>query len=263
MDTGGWQAMKHAKALVQMGRVVSYNYSPPVLRGLVREGDVEFRAGLKIRTYTDVENLCSCRESRDWGTICAHSLALGLALIQPKSSPSASISAPTRPVPPVLIPDVVTPSEDPDHLRADDKLQQTADPSRIELHVVLPPNIDSAWQREQIVVGFEVVRQGNRTLASALDQNRHYHCSKSDLDVLELGRTFGDGRLPGMVILDRDRMLQLIGTLVGHPRVTVARKLPIEISADPVRPSLVAEISENGAWTIRIDVKSLPGTVLV
>ena len=65
MDTGGWQALKHAKALVQMGRVVSFNYSPPILRGLVREGETEYRAGLKIRSYTDVENLCSCRDSRD------------------------------------------------------------------------------------------------------------------------------------------------------------------------------------------------------
>jgi hypothetical protein len=82
MDTGGWQALKHAKALVQMGRVVSFNYAPPILRGLVREGETEYRAGLKIRSYTDVENLCSCRDSREWGTICVHSLALGLASIR-------------------------------------------------------------------------------------------------------------------------------------------------------------------------------------
>jgi superfamily II DNA or RNA helicase len=263
MDTGGWQAMKHAKALVQMGRVVSFNYLPPILRGLVREGDLEFRAGLKIRSYTDVENLCSCRESRDWGTICAHSLALGLASIQPKSEVPVPITAPARPALPVLIADAVVSSQERDHFRGDGQSHRAADPSRIELHVVLPPNVETAWQRGQIVVGFEVVRQGNRTLASALDQNRSYHCSKSDRDALELGRTFGDGKLPGMTILDRERLLRLIGTLVGHPRVTVARKLPIEISPDPIRPSLVTEISEEGVWTIRTDSKSLPGAVLV
>ena len=67
IDTGGWQALKHAKALVQMGRVVSFNYTPPILRGLVREGETEYRAGLKIQSYTDVENLCSCRDSRAVG----------------------------------------------------------------------------------------------------------------------------------------------------------------------------------------------------
>ena len=48
MDTGGWQAMKHARALVEMGRVVSAAYNPPLLRGLVREGTTEYRAGMKI-----------------------------------------------------------------------------------------------------------------------------------------------------------------------------------------------------------------------
>src|ERR1700741_3867926 len=103
MDTGGWQALKHAKALVQMGRVVSYNYTPPILRGLVSEGETEYRAGLKIRSYTDVENLCSCRDSREWGSICAHSLALGVALIQPKPAPAKSGSVPVSSRLPVLV----------------------------------------------------------------------------------------------------------------------------------------------------------------
>src|SRR5580698_2730229 len=103
IDTGGWQALKHAKALVQMGRVVSFNYSPPVLRGLVREGETEYRAGLKILSRTDVENLCSCRESRQWGTICAHSLALGLASIHSEAPPVKAVEAPVRPRLPVLV----------------------------------------------------------------------------------------------------------------------------------------------------------------
>ncbi len=259
MDTGGWQAMKHAKALLEMGRVVSFNYTPPVLHGLVREGEVEFRAGLKIRTYTDVENICSCRESREWGTICAHSLALGLALIQPKpeikpSSPPANAKPPL----PVLIADGENPSE-----AGQSTVTRLSDSLRIALHIVLPPNIESGWERDQIVVGFEVVRQGNRTLASALAQSESYYCSKSDRDVLELGRKFADGKLPGMTFLNRERFLQLIGSLTRHPRVTIARKTPVEISSDPILPTLVTERSEDGRWTIRVETKKLQGTLLV
>jgi len=103
IDTGGWQALKHAKALLEMGRVVSFNYTPPVVRGLVREGEIEFRAGLKIRSRTDVENLCSCRDSREWGSICAHSLALGLALIQPKPIPAKPAPVPVASRLPILL----------------------------------------------------------------------------------------------------------------------------------------------------------------
>jgi superfamily II DNA or RNA helicase len=259
MDTGGWQAIKHAKALLQMGRVVSFNYTPPILRGLVREGEVEFRAGLKIKSYTDVENICSCRESREWGTICAHSLALGLALIQPKPEIKSALSrSEARPSLPVLIADAE---------KASGAGQPTGtrppDPFRIELHIVLPPNLETGWERDQIVIGFEVVRKGNRTLASALDQSESYYCSKLDWDILALGRKFTDGKLPGMTVLDRERFLQLIGTLGGHPRVTIGRKTPVEISHDPILPMLVTEVSEDGRWSIQAKTQRLPGTLLI
>jgi superfamily II DNA or RNA helicase len=261
MDTGGWPALKHAKALVQMGRVVSFNYSPPILRGLVREGETEYRAGLKIRSYTDVENLCSCRDSREWGTICAHSLALGLASIRPEPVPAKPIetSAPIRL--PVLV-------ADPDLASAEagpgDRVKERAlDRNRIETNIVLPPNLEPGWEKNQIVVGFEVVRQGNRTLASALDASQTYRCSKIDRAVLELGREFAGGKLPGMTILDRDQFLQLVGVLVGHPRVTLARKTTIAISGERLLPRLTTEMLEDGRWSIRIDRSSLPGAWFV
>ncbi|HEY2123618.1 MAG TPA: hypothetical protein VGH07_08495, partial [Chthoniobacterales bacterium] len=251
MDTGGWQAMKHAKALLEMGRVISVNYTPPVLRGLVREGEVEFRAGLKIRSYTDVENICSCRESREWGTICAHSLALGLASIRPKPDIRSSSSVPTAgPLLPILIADA---ANSPHEGRIAATLP--SDLLRIELHIVLPPNIETGWERDQIVVGFEVVRKGNRTLASALDLSESYYCSKSDWDILELGRKFEAGKLPGMTVLDRERFLQLVGTMERHPRVTIGRKTSVEISSDPILPALRTEIAEDGRWTVWTETK--------
>src|SRR6202047_5536021 len=86
-----------------MGRGVSFHYSPPILRGLVREGETEYRAGLKIRGYTDVENLCSWRDSREWGTICAHSLAVGLASIRSETPPAKPVDVPVPPRLPILV----------------------------------------------------------------------------------------------------------------------------------------------------------------
>jgi len=263
IDTGGWQVLKHAKALVEMGRVVSFNYSPPILRGLVREGETEYRAGLKIRTYTDVENLCSCRDSREWGTICAHSLALGLASIRPETATAKPTNAPVPLRLPVLVaePDVALADavSGPD----DGGVAGSADRRRIELHIVLPPNLEVSWEKNQVVVGFEVVRKGNRTLASALDANETYRCSEIDRAVLELGREFAGGKLPGMTILDRDKFLQLVGVLVGHPRVTIARKTAIAISGERLLPRLSTEMLGDGRWKISTDMSSLPGAWFV
>src|ERR1700733_7851950 len=89
-DTGGWQALKQARALHDMGRVLAASYEPPLLQGRVREGDMELRSGLKILSQSNVENLCTCRESRRNGTICAHALAVGLEIIKPSPAPAAT-----------------------------------------------------------------------------------------------------------------------------------------------------------------------------
>lgn len=88
-DAGGWQALKQARSLHQMGRVIAAKYEPPLLDGRVREGEQEFRSGLKILSASNVENLCTCRESRLRGMICAHSLAVGLEIIKPRTAAAA------------------------------------------------------------------------------------------------------------------------------------------------------------------------------
>src|SRR5678809_510759 len=71
-DAGGWQAMKAARGLQAAGRVTEAGYEPPLLRGLVREGNTQYRSGLRIGSKTDIENLCGCRDSKQRGLICAH-----------------------------------------------------------------------------------------------------------------------------------------------------------------------------------------------
>jgi hypothetical protein len=73
LNAGGWQAMKPARELLKSGRVSEAKYEAPLLSGYVREGAKNYRSGLRIKSAIDVENLCSCWESRSAGKICAHS----------------------------------------------------------------------------------------------------------------------------------------------------------------------------------------------
>jgi superfamily II DNA or RNA helicase len=223
MDTGGWQAMKHARALLQMGRVVSAAYNWPVLRGLVREGTTEYRAGMKIRTKSDVENLCSCRESREWGTICAHSLAVGLAFIQPKPAVAASAQTPPSP------------------RQAKPVLKLDGAETRIEAYFILPPTFLNGWDRNQVMIGCEVETGGKRVLASALSPERSYSCSEIDLRSLESLRAYADGRLPGMLTLSRDQFLEALAFLAQHPRITLGRTTPLSVKPDGIKPRLKLE----------------------
>ena len=90
---GGWRAFKEARLLHSAGRVVDATYEPPLLKGRLFDGGKQFLAGLKLRNSIDVENLCPCRDSRLRGIICAHSLAVGLQVINPVQSAGPSSRA--------------------------------------------------------------------------------------------------------------------------------------------------------------------------
>ena len=95
-DAGGWQALKEGRGLWEAGKVQpGATYEPPFLRGTVRDGPAEYRAGLRIVTRTNIENLCSCRISRQRGMVCAHSMAVGIAFLKGSAPSAAPVAAAT------------------------------------------------------------------------------------------------------------------------------------------------------------------------
>src|SRR3954471_18288529 len=99
-EIAGWEAMKQARALLQLDKVLSSNWTPPILKGVVQEGAFSYRAGLVIKNTVDIENLCTCRPSREWGTICPHSVSVGLHYLislQPGSATQGQSGKPAQP----------------------------------------------------------------------------------------------------------------------------------------------------------------------
>jgi superfamily II DNA or RNA helicase len=93
----GWDATKRARSLLAAGRVLTSEWQPPSLRGTVQEGQTTYRAGLVIRSASDADNLCACRDSRQRGLICAHSVAVGLHFLY--GPPRPAVQSPAGPTP--------------------------------------------------------------------------------------------------------------------------------------------------------------------
>src|SRR3954471_19317411 len=127
INAGGWPAMKAARDIVKAERVTEARYEPPLLTGFVREGAKNFRSGLRIKSAADVENLCTCWESRSSGKICGHSVAVGLALLRPV---------------PASVPEQPQIEEPPDVSKFVPIGTDGAKP--MKLHLVLPPIFMSA-----------------------------------------------------------------------------------------------------------------------
>ena len=256
-DAGGWQVMKHARALHGAGRVANASYVDGLLTGYVREGETQYRAGLKVVSRSNMENLCTCRDSKLRGMICAHSVAVGLEVLKPTATPKP---APVSEAMPVAQPKV-TEAAPPELKRGVPGFStQTGVP--VELHVVFPPNLAQASARGAASVGIEAVVRGKRVLLQALDPKETHLCDAADMRLLEaLTATHPGGRLPGMVSLDTEALLVWLEGLSGHPRVSIARRSSVNVLSESLAPVLFAESRPNGDLALRCELPS-GGTLL-
>jgi superfamily II DNA or RNA helicase len=246
LNAGGWQAMKPARELLKSGRVSEAKYEPPLLSGYVREGAKNYRSGLRIKSAIDVENVCSCWESRSAGKICAHSVAVGLGYLNP---PIAPVALPVEPATPE------TPAG-PQFVGLDN-----ADATPASLHVILPSNFTSSWQRGQIMVVVEAEVSGKRTLISALPKKASFATKEADLNLLQGLRDIPAIFESGMANLARDGFLRLLPALQNHPRVGFGKAARATISSTAVRPELLVESRGNGGLSVKARLP--PGALLL
>src|ERR1700761_9272668 len=138
----GWDVVKRARAYIEQGQVVSSRWAPPLLRGVVETGESSYRASLVIQNEIDIENLCNCRESREWGKICAHSVAVGLHWLNAqKAAAGAASTSPANKTSPTARLSPAAPG------RKVSSLQRATDGEAAELHLILPPNLEQAVTR--------------------------------------------------------------------------------------------------------------------
>jgi superfamily II DNA or RNA helicase len=240
MDAGGWEAMKEARAMYEAGKVIDAAYEPPLLSGHVRGADAAFRAGLRVLSRTNMENICTCPVSRRRGLICAHSLAVGVAVIRG-----------LKKAVPVAVPDSarsITPG-----LSAsggDANFAVDADGPEALLHVILPPNFPAAWEKKSVMVVCEVETGGARKPLGALDKAKRFRASEADVRLTAQLRRFADGKLPAMAMLTREQCGELLGALSGHPRVTFGKTQPVRIEGQGSRDTLRIERVEDGGLRV-------------
>ena len=219
--------MKAARDLLKAGRVTEARYEPPLLAGYVREGAKNYRSGLRITNAIDVENLCSCWEARSAGKICAHSVAVGLAYLNP---------------PPVVVaaaPFATTETEN------DRRFVPVGmpDANAATLHIILPPNFSAAWQRGQVMLVVEAEVSGRRAPISTLPKNATFACDDADLSLVDGLRGLPEIFASGIATLSRDGFLRLLPSLQKHP--------PRHLRQGDTRHHLVNRVASGATHRVR------------
>lgn len=240
-NAAGWDVMKRARAYLTQGEVVSSYWAPPLLRGVVQTEGVSVRASMVISNGIDIENLCNCREARQWGKICAHGVAVGLHWLDAQKK-AATPAAPTaKPVA----------KKTPSLLRA-----SSGEPA--ELFLILPPNFESAAARGKLMLVVEAKWGGGRCPLNALPKGRTFAFSAADNAVIDALEKITDGETPAILQLETKDFAAMLPLLVGCEHLTLGKSAAVRVAKTPLALPLQATLETDGEITIALKGKNTP-----
>jgi superfamily II DNA or RNA helicase len=232
----GWDVVKRARAYIEQGHVLSSHWAPPLLRGVVHSDAVSFRASMVIKSESDIENLCTCRDAREWGKICAHGVAVGLHWLKaqkPDAAPAparSSISGAQNKLP------TGKPSS----------LQRDAAGEPAELFIILPPNFDQAIARGKVMLVFEAKWGGGRCPLNALPKGRSFVFSPQDNAIIEQVETLANGETPALLQMETKDFAALLPALAEHENITLGKAVQVTVTKTPLKLPLRATLEANG-----------------
>lgn len=252
----GWEAMKSARQYIQSGAVRSANWKAPKAMGLVHTGSIEYKAGLIFESEIDIENFCSCRQSRQFGTLCAHSVAIALATLHPESIHSSSRGSGS----PVTLPVINEPA----------KLQAKAPTSQpwfihdhsanatLDLRFILAPNAVSQFHTESISMMMEGSEGGAFKPLNSLDRTKPYHIEERDQYILRFLQKHGMDKPTPLIHLKSEHFCECLELLSGTDRLSLGRSKTVPITQKAWIPPLRITLEPSGALTVSVQSQSAP-----
>ena len=244
-NAAGWDVMKMARAYLAQGQVISSAWAPPLLRGVVRVGDVHFRASLVIKSEIDVENLCTCRDAREWGKICAHVVAVGLHHLKGATS-SVPVTTSATSAKPAAAP-----------VKKASSLLREADGTAAELCVIFPPNFDQALTRGKVMLVLEARWDGGRAPLNALPKGRSWAFSAADNAIIDQLEALTNGETPAMLQMEVKDFAALLPLLAGHANLTLGKTSAVTVTRTPLPLPIRATLEVNGEIVLAISGKPM------
>lgn len=88
LDWAGSKKFEEGRALFDRGTIEELSIEPPFVRAELNTGARHLRTGFRLNPDGSAESLCPCYDNRERGIICAHVVAVGLALRQRLNNPA-------------------------------------------------------------------------------------------------------------------------------------------------------------------------------
>ena len=251
--SAGWEAMKTARQYLKSGAVLAAEWKAPRASGLIQAGSLQYQAGLVFESDFDIENLCTCRESRQYGTLCAHSVAIALATLHPEAIRSENALASQKPSAPSRQRSI--PEEKvPDPWFQYDPTSKT----HLSLRFILAPNSVRQMQPQAVAVMLEGSTDGSFKPLNTFPRNQAYQLSESDRHLLKLLEEQADGKPVPMIQMKTEAFCDFLNLLQGSDQLMLGRSEHIKVSNQAWIPPMEIKLTGEGNLSITCDAASMP-----
>jgi superfamily II DNA or RNA helicase len=257
MEMGGWQEMKRARALYASGTVLNASFDGTRLTGTVRDAGKDLATGLLLRSRSDMDNLCTCFQSKRHGTLCAHALAVGTAWVhrhekQPTAPGATAAASP--------------PGTGPARTTSPPSIQPATAPGPLEFG--FPHSFFTALQRQKLGITVRPADSAQESSLSSLSgqsaqSSQPAHSTQSSQPnhpaaadrplLLWLGSLQQKTVPPHLSLSGFPQITAALAALAGHPRLYLLdgpKKKTLTLSPDPARLPLV--ITTAGPGNVRL-----------
>ncbi len=263
LEIGGWRTFKEGKLLWESRKVSDVKIEDSILSGLIQSGTTHIKSRLKLgRRLSEIENLCSCRQAREYGTICPHVIAIGLAWMDMKEQSCLSEARSTT--------DECNSgsdnSEDINFFPVIPFAEATALAPHLEIHIFLPKDLSQAWHKGQIQAVFEASINSSppRPLATIPWKNaERYAMTDSDIDLVKTLLKINSGELPSVFKIQKKQFDFFFDSLIQHPNVFYNRECRYEITPQITQQTLAVEMTETGELKLHLDTPGSTGPHLL
>ena len=254
--SAGWEAMKRARQYLSTGAVLKADWDQSKAMGSVQAGGQVYRAGLYFESELDIENQCTCRESRQSGMLCAHSVAVALGTLHPEMVGSKeSLSPPTK-----SVSHDKAASQEPDKPKQIRPWFQHEDGAAIGLsfRFLVARTTLAQWFPTELTVMFEALCDGQSMPVMAVDKHVPYRIDPQDRDLMQWLQEDKQLELGPALRMPSDAFSGVLEKLRRPEQLMLGRQEPVEIVNEPWVPPIQVRQLESGSLVLTHQVQVLP-----
>jgi superfamily II DNA or RNA helicase len=256
--SAGWEAMKAARGYLKAKAVLSAEWKSPTAKGLIQAGPLKLQAGLIFESEIDIENICTCRESRRSGILCAHSVAIALATLHPESIHCPDEGESKDAVKKILDGDEpLHPTRE--HTPGKSWFRRDHTSSRhLSLKWILAPNSVKQINPKSLAVMLEASSGNAFKPLNALDRESPYLIHDRDNDLLKFLEELVKGPPPPMLQIPAESFCDLLNLLQGHAEISLGRSQKTTIDSQPWIPRLNIQLEPDGELKVKSMTEDRP-----